>query len=860
MAKAAAGVNSGLSNIGKGLVGGIVGGLAIGGLDQIIGRLGSVVKGVADVGRESRRAGVSTKSFQELSYVADVARVPVDALTDSLKELSIRGDEFAMTGKGGGADAFQRLGYSAAQLKDKLRDPSALLTEIFDKVQRLDKAAQIRIFDELFGGAGGERLVELLNKGGAGLRQMIEEANDLGVVLDEKLIADAERLDEQFAKIGKTVGTFVKTEIVQFATEIDNLVDKFRKLEDRQSTTIKARLADIYTQRDKLQGDIADPLVGELFKAGAETRLKLLTEEAMRLRDVLDRRDGYSESFVFKAGKDADDAAPKVDTLNNALDAAKNAGGAGASGLKSFGDAIRDLKNEIPGLIEGLAELDAESRIGGAYQAAISKARSVGEVMQATALRDEAVKALGGKGAREAGSKSMLDLIGYAEGTDKGRGYNETLGYGAFTGGRRNLVTMTLDEVQAMQKQMLAHPENGFNSSAVGRYQIVGKTMKGLMAELGLSGKDTFDANMQDRMATQLLRRRGNNVGGLRNEWEGLRRIDPDTIRSAYDGSSGGGAIPRIDAGVESANAEAAQKTADATKRRIDLATEQAESYRQIIAGSREFTAAQGTEREALSLGTQQGQALRYERDMLNSAQRDGIVLTGQQRAEIAALAQQMATAEASVSSYAATQQEAAAVSQFFGSQMVDGLAGIIDGSQTAEQALQGMLKAMIKATLQAALMGSGPLASLFGGGKAGMGIFGKLLGFASGGHVRGAGTGTSDSIPARLSDGEFVVRASQTRKHRALLEAINSGHVPAFAAGGVVGTAPRFAAPKMAGGGGSTSISISAPITIEGGGGTPAQNDDLAKRTRREMEGLMRGVVSDELRKQRRAGGSLGR
>ena len=123
MAKAAAGVNSGLSNIGKGLVGGVVGGLAIGGLDQIIGRLGSVVKGVADVGRESRRAGVSTKSFQELSYVADVARVPVDALTDSLKELSIRGDEFAMTGKGGGADAFQRLGYSAAQLKRQAARP-----------------------------------------------------------------------------------------------------------------------------------------------------------------------------------------------------------------------------------------------------------------------------------------------------------------------------------------------------------------------------------------------------------------------------------------------------------------------------------------------------------------------------------------------------------------------------------------------------------------------------------------------------------------------------------------------------------------------------------------------------------------
>lgn len=47
--------------------------------------------------------------------------------------------------------------------------------------------------------------------------------------------------------------------------------------------------------------------------------------------------------------------------------------------------------------------------------------------------------------------------------------------------------------------------------------------------------------------------------------------------------------------------------------------------------------------------------------------------------------------------------------------------------------------------------------------------------GFATGGYVSGAGTGTSDSITARLSDGEFVVNAQATKRNRSLLEAINS-------------------------------------------------------------------------------------
>lgn len=60
---------------------------------------------------------------------------------------------------------------------------------------------------------------------------------------------------------------------------------------------------------------------------------------------------------------------------------------------------------------------------------------------------------------------------------------------------------------------------------------------------------------------------------------------------------------------------------------------------------------------------------------------------------------------------------------------------------------------------------------------------------FADGGMVRGPGTSTSDSIPAWLSNGEFVLNARATRMlGSSTLNALNEGRVAKFADGGYVG------------------------------------------------------------------------
>ncbi|MCF3101419.1 phage tail tape measure protein [Streptomyces roseoverticillatus] len=72
---------------------------------------------------------------------------------------------------------------------------------------------------------------------------------------------------------------------------------------------------------------------------------------------------------------------------------------------------------------------------------------------------------------------------------------------------------------------------------------------------------------------------------------------------------------------------------------------------------------------------------------------------------------------------------------------------------------------------------------------------------FASGGLIRGPGTGTSDDVPLMGSDGEFVVKASSVKKYGTrFLDAINQGTLRMFASGGKVSEEAQQARSQMGG------------------------------------------------------------
>ena len=119
--------------------------------------------------------------------------------------------------------------------------------------------------------------------------------------------------------------------------------------------------------------------------------------------------------------------------------------------------------------------------------------------------------------------KALLDQIAKGEGTtlekarkyDFNSEYDVTLGYGQ--GGLprppKPLTQMTLGEVkqyQALLGQAWARgPGRGTYSSAVGKYQIVGQTLRGLQAKLNKDDSTLFTPELQDQFALELLKARG---------------------------------------------------------------------------------------------------------------------------------------------------------------------------------------------------------------------------------------------------------------------------------------------------------------------------------------------------------------
>ena len=127
-------------------------------------------------------------------------------------------------------------------------------------------------------------------------------------------------------------------------------------------------------------------------------------------------------------------------------------------------------------------------------------------------------------------------------------------------------------------------------------------------------------------------------------------------------------------------------------------------------------------------------------------------------------------------------------------------LMGLAQGTMTLKDAIKNLALTVVNAMAQVAaqqlaLQAVSGITGLFGGAA------GASVMAATGGYIRGPGTGTSDSIPARLSNGEFVVREAMVRKYGVgFLHAINRGRLAGFADGGLVSSPamPQYREPGL--------------------------------------------------------------
>jgi len=379
------------SSVSSFVAGGGIGAIAGAGVVAGITAVGASVRGVtrslAEMGDMAQRAGVGVEEFQQWKFVAEQNRIGVDQMVDGLKELSLRADEFIQTGSGPGAEAFARLGLGAQDLARQLQDPSELMLEIIGRMEGMDRAAQIRIADEVFGGAGGERFVELIDQGEAGIRETMNRARELGLVMDADVIARAEELDRKFGEITARVGNLFQrivvgaVEIATVGDEVDSMITALERIDQLKG------------------GDLIDPAT--VTGAGAQELenmaqaaevADLAMEEAVNGAAALaEEMRGVSFDLLI-AG--SDEASAQIEGAAIELDGLIAAWRNNQVSAEEFQAQVAAVTGETSTLIGALGQVD-----GVGFAGVISRIGALGNALAAAASRARqlaAAVALGG--------------------------------------------------------------------------------------------------------------------------------------------------------------------------------------------------------------------------------------------------------------------------------------------------------------------------------------------------------------------------------------------------------------------------------------------------------------------------------
>jgi len=148
--------------------------------------------------------------------------------------------------------------------------------------------------------------------------------------------------------------------------------------------------------------------------------------------------------------------------------------------------------------------------------------------------------------------KDLLDFVGAKEANGNYNAY-----YGNAKNNEVNFTTMTYDDVLAWQDKFVSE---GSPSSAVGKYQFLRKTLRDLKRTEGLKGDELFNEELQDRLATSLLKRRGLDkfrqgtitaetfANNLAKEWASLPMVSgPKRGLSYYAGDGLNKALTDVD-------------------------------------------------------------------------------------------------------------------------------------------------------------------------------------------------------------------------------------------------------------------------------------------------------------------------
>ena len=250
---------------------------AFGGLSELINKFGGVlstgvvagglIRSIDNATRLAKEltnlstlSGLSAEEFQKFAFAAKSVGIEQDKVADILKDVNDKFGDFFAVGGGPLQDFFEQIAPKVGVTAEAFRNLSSA-DALGLYVETLEKAGvsqqQMTFFMEALA-SDATVLAPLLRDGGRAMDEFAQKASDMGIILENDVIASANNLRDDFNEVMQQMTTKMnnffmtaavgfadifgietdRTKLGQLEEELDDLITKIRSLTEERKVNI----------------------------------------------------------------------------------------------------------------------------------------------------------------------------------------------------------------------------------------------------------------------------------------------------------------------------------------------------------------------------------------------------------------------------------------------------------------------------------------------------------------------------------------------------------------------------------------------------------------------------------------------
>lgn len=182
-----------------------------------------------EIDKESQKLGVSAETYQKLSYAMEMSGSSISDLSKGVKGITSDLAK-AQNGVSGATKKYEALGIAVKNTDGSFKSSEEILLNTIEALSNMeDETQRNAAAQEIFGKSASE-LNPLLNAGAEGIRSLMQEAEDYGMVMSNEAVAASAAFDDSMTRLSGTIDGLKSRMIADMLPALSQITDGFTGL------------------------------------------------------------------------------------------------------------------------------------------------------------------------------------------------------------------------------------------------------------------------------------------------------------------------------------------------------------------------------------------------------------------------------------------------------------------------------------------------------------------------------------------------------------------------------------------------------------------------------------------------------